>query len=63
MAIFWFFKTATAQQTMQPLVWVYDQSYTHKSGQLISNMVIYHFLLLLNFFQIFLCLFKISNGH
>ena len=28
MAIFCFFKTATAQQTMQPLLWVYDWSYT-----------------------------------
>ena len=31
-------------ETMRPLLWVYDRSYTHKSGHLLSNMVIYNFL-------------------
>ena len=42
-----------AQQTMRLFLWVYDQSYTHKNGHLLSNMVIYHFLWSLKFFRFF----------
>ena len=38
---------------MRPLLWVYDQSYTHKSGHLLSNMVIYHFLWSFKIFRFF----------
>ena len=43
----------SSQQTMWLLLWVYDQSYTHKNGHLLSNMVIYHFLWSLKFFWFF----------
>ena len=40
------------QETMRPLLLVYDRSYTHKSGNLLSIMVIYHFLWSFKFLRI-----------
>jgi hypothetical protein len=53
--IFWFSLAwgIYSQQTMRLLLWVYDQSYTHKNGHLLSNMVIHHFLWSLKFFRFF----------
>ena len=50
---------AITQQTMRLLLWVYDQSYTHKNGHLLSNMVIYHFLWSLKFSDFFVVIYNI----
>ena len=42
-----------AQQTMRPLLFVYDRSYVNKSGHLLSFMVIYNFLWSQKFFRFF----------
>ena len=41
------------QQTMRPLLLVYDRSYFNKSGNLLSFMVIYNFLCLQKFLRFF----------
>ena len=48
-----FIQFTATQQTIRPLLWVYDRSYTHKSGHLPSNMVNYNFLWSLKFFRFF----------
>ena len=47
------FKYVYAQQTMRPLLFVYDRSYVNKSGHLLSFMVIYNFLWSQKFFRFF----------